>query len=141
MNELEVKVSKVISAPIDKVFDAWLDPKMLAKFMQPMEGMSDAIVTNDAKVGGKFSVVMVAGDNKMPHVGEYIEISRPNRLVFTWVTDSSADGSTVTLNFSNVDDGNTQIDLHHVKFIDEETRDNHMGGWTGILDALDSVVR
>jgi len=140
MSELEVKVSKVISAPIEKVFDAWLDPKMLAKIMQPMEGMSDAIVTNDASVGGKFSIVMVAGEDKMPHSGEYLEIVRPNRLVFTWETDCSAEGSTVTLDFSKVDDENTQVDLHHVKFIDEETRDNHKGGWTGILDALGKTM-
>lgn len=140
MNELEVKVSKIISAPIEKVFDAWLDPKMLAKIMQPMDGMSDAIVSNDASVGGRFSIVMIAGDNKMPHEGEYVEIDRPKRLVFTWETDCSADGSTVTLDFSEVDSSNTQIDLHHVKFIDEETRDNHEGGWTGILDALDGSV-
>ncbi len=136
MNELEVKVSKVISAPIEKVFDAWLDPRTLAKFMQPMDGMSDAEVTNDASVGGRFSIVMVAGDNKMPHSGKYVEIDRPKRLAFTWETDCSVDGSTVTLDFSEVDGGNTQIDLHHVKFIDEKTRDDHEGGWTGILDAL-----
>jgi uncharacterized protein YndB with AHSA1/START domain len=141
MNELELKVSKVISAPIEKVFDAWLDPKTLAKFMQPMDGMSDAVVSNDASVGGRFSIVMIAGDNKMPHEGKYVEIDRPHRLVFTWETDCSSDGSTVTLDFSKVDDEKTQIDLHHVKFIDEKTRDDHTGGWTGILDALAKNMR
>ena len=140
MSELKLNVSKVIQAPIEKVFDAWLDPKMLAKIMQPMSGMSDAIVTNDASVGGKFSIVMVAGDNKMPHSGEYLEISRPNRLVFTWEADYSTDGSTVTLDFRELDSESTQIDLHQVKFIDEETRDNHIGGWTGILDALENTI-
>ena len=140
MNELELKISKIISAPIDKVFDAWLDPKMLAKFMQPMDGMSDAVVTNDASVGGRFSIVMVAGDNKMPHEGSYVEIERPHRLVFTWETDCSAEGSTVTLDFSEIDSKSTQIDLKHIKFIDEETRDNHLGGWTGILNALENSV-
>lgn len=141
MNELELKVSKIIAAPIEKVFNAWLDPKTLAKFMQPMDGMSDAIVTTDAKEGGRFTIVMLAGDNKMPHEGKYVEIDRLNRLVFTWETDCSADGSTVTLDFTETDDKHTKIELRHVKFIDEETRDNHIGGWTGILDALDTVVK
>lgn len=137
MSELKLNVSKVIQAPIEKVFDAWLDPKMLAKIMQPMEGMSDAIVTNDASVGSKFSIVMIAGDNKMPHAGEYLEISRPNKLVFTWETSFSSDNSTVTIDFKAIGASSTQIDLTHVKFPDGEMRDNHLGGWTGILDALE----
>ena len=43
---------------------------------------------------------------------------------------------TVTLDFTEINSKTTQIDLKHIKFIDEETRDNHEGGWTGILDAL-----
>jgi len=140
MNELEVNVSKVIKSPIEKVFDAWLDPKMLAKMMQPMKGMSDAVVKNDANVGGKFSIVMIAGDNKLPHEGEYLEIVRPNRLVFTWVTSFSSDNSTVTIDFKSLDEENTQIDLRHVKFPSEEMRAGHVGGWTGILDALDNSI-
>lgn len=140
MNELEVKINKVISAPIEKVFDAWLNPINLSKFMQPMDGMSDAEVINDPKVGGKFTIVMIAGDNKMPHEGEYLEIDRPNKLVFTWETSFSADGSTVTLNLSEVDSTHTKIDLIHRKFIDEETRTNHEGGWTGILNTLSDNI-
>jgi len=140
MSELKLNVSKVIQAPIEKVFDAWIDPKMLAKIMRPMEGMSDAIVTNDASVGGKFNIVMIAGDNKMPHSGEYLEIVRPNRLVFTWVTSFSSDNSTVSIELSAIDATSTQLDLTHVKFLDVQARDNHIGGWTGILDALSTSL-
>jgi len=140
MNELDVNVSKVIQAPIEKVFDAWLDPEMLAKMMQPMKGMSDAVVKNDVNVGGKFSIVMIAGDNKLPHEGEYLEISRPNRLVFTWVTSFSSDNSTVTIDFKSLDATSTQIDLMHIKFPSEELRMGHVGAWTGILDALENRI-
>lgn len=140
MAELEVKIHKVISAPIEKVFDAWLNPVVLAKFMQPMSGMSDAEVINNPKVKGRFTIVMVAGDNKMLHEGEYIQIDRPNKLVFTWETSFSAEGSTVTLDFSKQDSTHTRIDLLHKKFINEETRKNHEGGWNGILDTLFNVI-
>ena len=140
MNELKLNVSKVISAPIHKVFDAWLDPEKLSKFMKPMPGMSDAVVLNDSKVGGKFQITMISGDNKMLHEGEYIEISRHNRLVFTWKSSSSVDNSTVTIDFLEIAPLVTEVNLIHVKFVDEETRDNHIGGWTGILDTFSNCL-
>ena len=39
MTELSVNIEQTIHAPIDRVFDAWLDPAMLARFILPMRGM------------------------------------------------------------------------------------------------------
>ena len=52
MAELTVNISKTIHAPIEKVFDAWLDPETLSKFMLPMPGMPASDVENDAREGG-----------------------------------------------------------------------------------------
>ena len=51
----------------------------------------------------------------------------------------SVDGSTVTLTFAPVT-GGTHVKLTHVKFVDEQSRDNHQGGWTNILAALDNAL-
>ena len=141
MTDLTINIKKTIHAPIEKVFDAWLNPKMLSKFMMPMPGMPESDVENDARKGGNFTIIMHAGDDKLPHTGEYLEISRPDRLVFTWVSQSSPDDSTVTLNFTKIDDNKTNISLSHVKFIDEEARADHEGGWGNILDKLSDVMK
>ena len=60
---------------------------------------------------------MHVGDDKLPHKGEYFEINRPDKLVFTWGSHSSADNSTVTLNFTKIEDNKTNISLSHVTFI------------------------
>ncbi len=39
MTELTVNVNKIVQTPIEKVFDAWLKPKMLSLFMMPMPGV------------------------------------------------------------------------------------------------------
>lgn len=140
MTDLKVNINKTINAPIEKVFDAWLDPKMLSLFMLPMPGMPTSDVENDARVGGNFTIIMHVGDDKLPHKGEYLEINRPAKLVFTWVSDNSIDNSTVTLNFTKIDDNKTNVLLTHVKFIDEESRSDHEGGWGNILDKLNDTL-
>ena len=141
MTELMVNIEKTINAPIEKVFDAWLDPKMLAQFMTPMPGMPESDVENNAQEGGEFTIVMHAGDDRLQHTGKYLEINRPDKLVFTWVSHRSVDDSIVTLNFTKTDDGKTNVALSHVKFIDESARSDHEGGWGNILDKLNDVMR
>lgn len=139
MTELSLAVSRTIAAPASKVFEAWLDPQMIAKFMRPMPDMPAPDVKNDPVEGGRFDILMKAGENEIPHAGTYKEISRYSRLVFTWESPFSVDGSTVTLNFEEVD-GKTNVTLTHVKFASQESRDNHNDGWTGILATLDSSL-
>lgn len=140
MTDLTVAVNKTIHAPIERVFDAWLDPKMLAQFMTPMPGMPESDVKNEPQEGGSFTIIMHAGDDDLPHTGTYLEIDRPNKLVFSWVSHCSVDGSTVTLDFTRLDGDKTNISLSHVKFIDEGTRSDHEGGWSNILDKLNDVM-
>lgn len=139
MNDLICKLSRVINAPIDKVFDAWLDPQLLARFMLPMPGMPQPKTEVDGRVGGRFTIHMDVGEKIIPHSGTYLELDRPNRLVFSWESPFSTDGSTVTLEFTTQDKAKTRLELTHVRFIDEETRDNHEIGWGNILAALDDL--
>jgi len=140
MTDLTVNVKKIIHAPIERVFDAWLNPKMLSLFMMPMPGMPESDVENDVREGGSFTITMHAGNDELPHTGKYLEINRPDKLVFTWVSHCSADNSIVTLNFTKIDGNKTNISLSHVKFIDEKTRSDHEGGWGNILEKLNGVM-
>jgi len=141
MTDLKLNIEKIINAPIEKVFDAWLNPKMLSKFMRGLPDMADTDVEIDAREGGHFTFIMHLGDEKIPHTGEYLEISRPDKLVFTWASQYSVvDNSTVTLNFIKIDDNKTNILLTHVKFIDEEARSGHEEGWSNVLDKLNEVM-
>jgi uncharacterized protein YndB with AHSA1/START domain len=67
------------------------------------------------------------------HQGEYLEISKYDRLVFTWLSSHTIPGSTVTLTFKALSDKETEVTLHHKGFPSEEARQNHTGGWTEIL--------
>ena len=138
MSELSLTLSRTIKAPIESVYNAWLDPEMLTKFMLPGEGMTVPKAETDAREDGRFDIIMQAGDKKMPHGGVYKKLNPYSQIVFSWESPMSIDGSIVTLNFSETDDG-THIELIHIKFKDEEYRADHIGGWTSILNALDNV--
>lgn len=138
--ELKLETSRVIAASRETLFDAWLDPEMLAKFMTPGPNMSVPEVTSDAREGGRFRVVMRAGDQDLPHSGTYKTIDRPNRLAFTWESPfSTLEDSIVTIDFEDAE-GGTNVHLTHVRFADEESRNNHMGGWTAILECLSNAI-
>ncbi len=41
---------------------------------------------------------------------------------------------------AETDDNKTKFSLSHVKFIDEEARSAHEGGWGCVLDKLNEVI-
>ena len=134
MTDLTLNVTRLIKASPERIFNAWLDPAMMTRFMVPRPDMHVSAVTSDAKVGGRFHVMMV-GDKEYPHEGTYQEITPFSRLVFTWEAPWSAPGTTVTLSLTATEDG-TQVDLTQIRFMSEESRDNHTEGWTGMLENL-----
>ncbi|WP_455269312.1 SRPBCC family protein [Rhizobium herbae] len=141
MKELELTVSRKIAAPRETVFNAWLSPAMLAKFMAPPFGSSQPTkVRNDPVKGGRFSIVMVTPEKEIPHAGTYLEIDPHSRLSFTWESPYSLDDSVVTIDLAEVDAGTTEITLKQVKFKSEEAREGHEKGWSAILDLLETSL-
>jgi uncharacterized protein YndB with AHSA1/START domain len=138
-DSLSLQVERTIPGAIEAVFDAWLDATMVKQFMTPGPGMTVPVATTDARVGGRFHLVMQAGGQQIPHEGEYQIIDRPHKLVFTWVS-APAGNSLVTLDFQKVTESSTKVTLTHEKLATESSRDNHRGGWSAILEALERVM-
>lgn len=131
-----LQVERTIPAPIDAVFDAWLDAAMLKTWMTPGPGMSVPSASTDPRVGGRYLIVMKAGDREIPHEGEYRIIDRPNKLVFTWVS-APAGNTIVTVDFQKLSDRSTKVTLTHERLGSTDSRDGHQKGWAGILEALE----
>ena len=82
---INVRVTRRYTAPPERVFDAWLDAEMIGKWMFGPALRDEEIVrlSLDARVGGSFSFVVRRQGEEIDHMGEYLEIDRPRRLVFT----------------------------------------------------------
>ena len=79
----EVVITRVIDAPRELVFKAWIDPKRMAQWWGP-RGFTNPICELDARVGGAWRIVMRSPAGiEYPCGGVYREIVEPERLVVT----------------------------------------------------------
>jgi uncharacterized protein YndB with AHSA1/START domain len=136
----DVTLVRIIPASPRVVFEAWLDPAVLRKFMCPAQGSSVLRTEVDARVGGKFLIVMKVGDQELPHQGEYLEIAPHERLAFTWRSWVAGEGSRVSLTFAPSPNGQTQLTLQHSGLGDAENCARHTQGWTHILAQIAGAV-
>lgn len=140
MTDLTLTVEHLIQAPPARVFDAWLAPDLLARFMAPAEGVTVSHAATDPRVGGRFEIVMTTPDGKdLPHRGTYRQIVPHDRLVFSWESANAGTESEVTLAFFPQGQG-TLLRLTHVRLPDEESRASHQGGWTRILGLIGGAL-
>jgi uncharacterized protein YndB with AHSA1/START domain len=134
-----VVIERLIPAAPRVVFDAWLDPEALQRFMCGGPEVRVTRVECDPRVGGHFLIVMNVEGHEIPHRGQYLEIERYTRLAFTWLSPYAGEGSRVTLEFAESRNGQTTLRLEHVGLADAE-RSKHHVGWSYILAELSTVA-
>ncbi len=141
-------LNRLFSAPIQTVFDAWTKAEVLAQWFGP-EGFDVLDASCEISVGGKYEIVIQSPDNNtIKHYGEYVEISPPHRLAFTWVLENqSCQGSEgqqaatlVTLQLHEVPD-DTSLTLTHEKLPDQTAYDGHQFGWLSSFDSLTHYLK
>ena len=132
-----VEVRRRLPAPVDEVFDWWTDARLLARWMTPT-GTCEATV--DARKGGALRVVMSGDGVVIEHVGEFLDVERPRRLVFTWSSPYTGPRPTVvTVELVPAPDGTTDLTLIHEE-LPETTAASHGGGWTAMLARLQTQL-
>lgn len=124
---IEVRVERVISAPPQEVFDAWLDPEVPGN---PWNAAERFIL--DAKVDGLFYWRL----RGTAHYGRFTEMERPLRMQNTWVSPNTlGKESTVTVTFQKHGE-DTLMTLVHSDLPDTDDAKQHEKGWNYFLDIL-----
>jgi glutathione S-transferase len=134
-----LRVSRVIKASREKVFDAWTQPEQLKRWSCP-EGMDVGDAQVDLTVGGRYRIRMESAEGKVhTAAGVHREIERPRRLVYTWDWEEESIGETiVTVEFNDLD-GSTEVMLTHELFPNAEAKLGHEEGWTSCLNRLEKL--
>jgi uncharacterized protein YndB with AHSA1/START domain len=132
-------MTRRFEATPQRVFEAWLDPEQVARWMGP-RGMTADVNQLDARAGGGYAITMHMSDGTSVQVnGTYKEITRHTRLVFTWKWQNDMQDTLVTLTFKPVGRA-TDMTIEHSGFPNSEVRDNHNKGWIGCFDKLAELL-
>jgi len=139
----ELVISRFIRAPREKVFDAFTNRDALLAWHCP-RGMTVADVSVEARVGGRYRVVMRARNGSdYTAVGVYRDLRRPEFLSFTWQWENGSMPANVqTLVEVRLleKDGGTQLQMRHSGFPAASARDGHQSGWQSVINRLSDYV-
>ena len=124
----------------ERAFDAWLEPALIGRWMFGPALRDEEIlrIAIDARVGGAFSFLVRRAGTDIDHVGEYVEIDRPRRIVFTWsVPHYSSETTRVTVEIAPFGTG-CELTLTHV--LPAEFAQRASEAWGMMLGVLGSVL-
>jgi uncharacterized protein YndB with AHSA1/START domain len=140
-NSVKLSVTRQFSATAERVFDAFLDPARAGKFMFATATGTMVRVAIDARVGGRYAFVDRRDGEDVEHVGEYLEIQRPRRLVFTLqVPKYSQESSVIAIEITPRDSGCELLLTQTLsqQWVDQLQRVE--SGWRSILDHAAAII-
>ena len=134
---ITLTVTHRYQASAECVFDAWLDLEIVKQFMFSTETGEMVHAELNPTVGGKFVLTDRRNGEDVMHTGEYLEINRPTRLVFTFgIPAFSEHFDKVELDIKPLDQG-CELTLTHTMLKEfEEYKDRSIQGWTKMLAGL-----
>lgn len=140
-----LRLERTYEAAAEEVFDAWTNPDVLRRWWVVDQAWRTPVADVDLRPGGRYRLSMEDPASGMTYTvgGEYLEVERPERLVYTWQWEAqpaeTSHVSTVTVRFIGEGESTTVV-LEHTGLESSESRDRHGHGWKACLESLQSRV-
>jgi uncharacterized protein YndB with AHSA1/START domain len=143
----ELVLTRIINAPRERVFEAWT--RRLPEWWGP-HGMTTPVWEMDLRPGGIFRTVMRAADGtEYPTRGVFLEVVRPERIVFTDAFDAgwrpAPDIFFTAITTFEEHAGKTKYTARALHWtVEDRIKHEQMGfhqGWGESLDRLAALVR
>ncbi|MDA0181584.1 SRPBCC domain-containing protein [Solirubrobacter phytolaccae] len=136
-----VRVSRVVRAPRSRVYRAFLEPELVARWLAP-GGSVVATATVDERVGGVHRVEMLDEHGDAHQFDSVIqELVEDERIVLVFKFGPDAEETLLTVTLRDVA-GGTEVALDHQNItaegpLNEQSVD---AGWNSVLDKLEGVA-
>ncbi len=139
-----LRIERTFEAPREEVFDAWTNPEVLRRWWAAGPDWDTPSAEVDLREGGRYRLSMRNPESNETHAvgGEYREVRRPERLVYTWAWEGESpepSETVVTVEFTGRE-GATDVVLLHEGFSSAESRAAHEHGWNAVLENLQGRV-
>jgi uncharacterized protein YndB with AHSA1/START domain len=149
----ELRINRSFDAPLEKVWKAWTDPKLLQQWWGPA-GVTNPTCKWQAEAGGDIHIVMLTGESlgelagtEWPMTGTFKEVEPMKKLVFT--SNALRDGKAILTNLNTVTfsekEGKTTMNLYVVVMMaTPEAQFALKGmdmGWSQSIDKLAKFLR
>ncbi len=129
-----------IKASPSTLFDYVVTADGIAQWWGPDAGPVLSSVS-DSRVGGHYALrFRTLNGTECETSGEFLEITRPERVRMTWQGAGDTDASLIEISLRGVPEG-TEFTFTQSKLPDEKTACGHEKAWSGSLDKLEAVVK
>ncbi len=130
------------NVPPQRAYDAILDPDMIARFMfGPLLREEEILhIHNEPKVGGEFSYKVRRGADEIDHVGRFLELIPPKRIVFTWAIAPETGGSVVFIDIVPTSEGCTVTLTHEMAPEWADFIDRSRAAWEKMFGVLSTLL-
>ncbi|MEM8883338.1 MAG: SRPBCC domain-containing protein [Planctomycetota bacterium] len=136
-------VTRIYDAPREAVFEAWVETSKVEQWWGCAQ--TTAVRSEiEPRVGGKYNHLMtLEGVGDVPSVSVLVAFDPPERIAFESPSPAGPDATmTVTVEFTDLGDGRTQVRLTHAGIPDMrvdgdiELREIIRTGWTAAFGKL-----
>ena len=139
-----VEVRRRMEASPDRVFAAFADAALIARWLRPSPDVKLTVLAFDFRPGGSYRFAYDVPDGRRMIVGGvYREIDRPSHLVFSWVIEPPDEHAGIDTEVAVTlapRAGATELVIRHTTFGRADADARHERGWRGALDLLDPML-
>src|SRR5262245_39403433 len=135
VGDTDLVITRVFRAPPHVVFDAYTRPEYVRRWWVPASRrVTMEVCEADVRPGGSYLYVLAQGTNRFSFFGQYVEVERPTRIVYTQGFDPSErkdskldpnQACVVTVSFEE-HDGMTKF-VSHESYPSKDVRDTWLG--------------